>query len=198
MPRLKSEPYLLADALFQSPSPINAQGCWWVMHTRPRAEKSLARRLFGLERHFFLPLHEKRTVQRGRILSTQLPLFPGYVFVHGSEDDRLQALKTNLVVQCLTVDDQPQLHRELQNVYLLMRSGEILTPEDRLVPGSPVEIIHGSLSGMIGRVIRRENRLRFLIEVRLLQRGVSVEVESWMISATDSPGLKTSELKRTP
>jgi hypothetical protein len=43
-----------------------------------------------------------------------------------------------------------------------------------------VEVTAGPLAGMEGKVLRQGNRLRFLIEVRLLQQGVSVEIESWM------------------
>jgi hypothetical protein len=34
---------------------------------------------------------------------------------------------------------------------------------------------------MQGKVLRHDKRLKFLVEVRFLQQGVSVEVDSWMI-----------------
>lgn len=187
MPRLQLETHLLPEDLFlHSCEEMAVSSRWWVMHTKPRGEKSLARRLCALERSFFLPLHQHKAIRRGKVCSSYLPLFPGYLFFFGSEDERVQVLKTKMVVQSLEVKDQVQLHQDLQNVYRLMNSGEGLTPEHRLEPGKPVEIIHGPLKGMEGRVIRRENRMRFLIEVRLLQRGVSVEMESWMLTPTES------------
>ena len=187
MPRLLLETYVLPeDLLLQPAREADAFSHWWVMHTKPRAEKSLARRLCELERSFFLPLYEQRSSRQGRVQTSFLPLFPGYLFIHGTEDDRIQALKTNLVVQCLQVLEQDQLHQDLHNVYRLMKSGDSLVPEVRLEPGRAVEIIHGPLRGMEGRVIRSQNRMRFLVEVRMLQRGVSVEMESWMFSPTDS------------
>lgn len=183
MPRLQLETYLLPEDLLQEPRPaLGVHAQWWVMHTKPRGEKALARRLCELERNFFLPLFQNKTIKRGRVQTSFIPLFPGYLFIYGSEEDRLQALKTKLVVQSLEVPDQHQLFQDLHSVHRLMNSGEGITPEAKLAPGKPVEIIHGPLKGMEGRVIRRENRVRFLIEVRLLQRGVSVEMESWMFS----------------
>lgn len=187
MPRLQLETYLLPDDLLLQPRRESTSSArWWVMHTKPRGEKSLARKLCELERSFFLPQYQKKTLKSGRIQTSHLPLFPGYLFIHGTEEDRLLSIKTNLVVQCLEVLDQDQLHTDLHNVYSLMNSGDALTPESQLDPGRPVEIIHGPLRGMEGRIIRRENRLRFLVEVRFLQRGVSVQLESWMMSPTET------------
>ena len=81
------------------------------------------------------------------------------------------------------VVDQLQLQTDLTQLYRLIESEAAVTPEDRLAPGSPVRIIHGPLAGLEGKVIRRDKNCRFFIEVRLLQRAVSAEIESWMIEA---------------
>jgi transcriptional antiterminator NusG len=188
MPRLQSEPYLLSDECLLAPEQASfAHHQWWVMHTKPRTEKALARRLHELETHYFLPIHEKQTLSRGRMQTSFLPLFPSYLFVFGTKEDRLQTIKTNMVVQCIEVAAQLQLREDLQRVYRLMETGAALTAEDKLEPGDEVEINHGALLGMTGVVIKRNNKLRLQIEVRLLQRGISMEVESWMITAIGSP-----------
>lgn len=193
MPRLQIETYVQPDdLLLQTGCPVEESSQWWVMHTKARVEKTLARRLCEQNRSFFLPLFQNRMIRRGRVQTSYLPLFPGYLFVYGTEDDRLQTLKTNLVVQCLDVLDQAQLYQDLHNVYRLMESGDALSPESRLEPGRPVEVVHGPLRGMEGHVIRRQNKLRFLVEIRLLQRGVSVEMESWMLSPTDTCSFMTA------
>ncbi|HMP17676.1 MAG TPA: transcription termination/antitermination NusG family protein [Gemmatales bacterium] len=185
MPRLQSEPTLLSEeCLLQPESAVFARHQWWVMHTKPRAEKALARDLHEQQRHYFLPVLEKRKLLRGRVHTSFLPLFPGYLFLFGTQEDRLLALKTNRIVHCLEVKEQHELLTDLQRVYWLMQSGEAITPEDKLAPGDPVEIVHGALKGLTGTVLRRNHQLRLQVEVRLLQRGVSVEVESWMIEAT--------------
>ena len=116
------------------------------------------------------------------MLTSYLPIFPGYLFLFGHDDNRVEALKTNLVVQCLNVVDQDELHEDLYQVHRAMTDGAGLAPEERLIPGTEVEITHGSLRGLHGRVIRKDKQLRFQVEVRMLQRGVSVELESWMIT----------------
>ena len=39
------------------------------------------------------------------------------------------------------------------------------------------------MAGLTGKVLRRGKDLHFFIEVQFLQRGVSVEIESWMFQA---------------
>lgn len=185
MPVLPAEPFVQPQDLLSTPETSAARGCWWVLHTRSRAEKSLVRRLAGSTAGFFLPLHRHEWRSRGRLLSSYLPLFPGYVFLHGDETDRMRALETNLVAGCLPVVDQQQLRRDLERVYRLMASDAPLSPEARLQPGARVRVARGPLEGLDGKVLRHEGRLKLLIEVRLLQQGVSVEIESWMLEPVE-------------
>ncbi|MCI0682566.1 MAG: hypothetical protein L0Y71_10715 [Gemmataceae bacterium] len=185
MPLLGLEPCLYPEDLLAGSDRINSgPGRWWVLHTRPRMEKSLARQCLGAALSFYLPLHHKQWRARGRTLRSYVPLFPGYVFIHGDDETRTAALQTNLVAQVLPVADQAQLHDDLMRLHRLIDSDAPVTPEDRLQPGAPVRVIHGSLAGMEGKVLRRDDKhCRFFIEVRFLQRGVSAELENWMIEA---------------
>ncbi len=101
--------------------------------------------------------------------------------MYGDNEGRIAALETNLVVRCLSVSDSPQLHHDLARVHQLILSDAPLTPEERLQPGSPIEIIAGPLTGLQGKVLRRGKQLKLLVEVEFLQQGVSAEIESWMI-----------------
>jgi transcriptional antiterminator RfaH len=168
-----------ADLLTRDPDEARAR--WWVLHTRPRAEKALAQKCLGHGLSFYLPLHHKEWRKGGRLLTTDVPLFPSYLFLHADEQARVRALETNLVVHCLPVGDQVRLHDDLARVHRLIEAGAPLTPESRLGPGSAVEIVKGPFAGLRGRILRRGPRLRFLVEVEFLHQGVSVEVEGWMI-----------------
>jgi transcriptional antiterminator RfaH len=144
-------------------------------------EKCLARRFLGRRLAFFLPVYARQWRHRGRLFSSQVPLFPGYIFLHGDHQTRVQALETRLIVACLAVDDQSQLHADLRRVHRLITARVPLAPEQRLRPGTPVTVTQGPLAGHDGRILRRGKRLKFVVEVRFLQRGVSVEIEEAMI-----------------
>ncbi len=189
MPVLPLEPFVFPEDLFAQPSPpFDDQAArWWVLHTRPRAEKTLARHLLRSQIAFFLPLYQRERRFRGRVVTSHLPLFPGYVFLLGDNDARVQALTTNTVAQTLKVENQPELHDDLTRVYQLMASGSPLSPEEQLLPGTLVEITAGPLAGLEGKIIRRGKRLKFLVEVHFLQQGASVEIDSWMIEPRGQP-----------
>ena len=182
MPLLPLEPFVFPDDLLTNPEArIQDSSLWWVLHTKPRTEKCLARHLLRHAVPFFLPLYQRQWRTRGRAFRSYAPLFPGYVFLYGDNDARLETLQTKLIANCLPVPDQCQLNEDLARVFHLIASGSTLWPEERLLPGSPVEITCGSLAGLHGKVVKKGKRLKFFVEVHLLQRAVSVEVEDWMI-----------------
>jgi transcription antitermination factor NusG len=184
MPLLPLEPVVFPESLFTINQDLqDTPERWWVLHTRPRAEKALARRLLNREIPYFLPVYEKRWRNQGRNFSAFHPVFPGYLFLYGDNQARLHALETNMVSQVLNVVDQVEMQTDLQRIYQVIASGASLAPEERLQPGEVVEIVVGPFAGMQGKILTRNKKMRFLIEVRFLQQGVSVEMEPWMIKA---------------
>ncbi len=186
MPLCAQESLTYPDGLLDS-APAPDGGCWWVFYTRPRMEKALARRLRQREVSYFLPLYHRRWKHAGRVFNSYLPLFPGYMFLHGDHNARLTALQTNLVLRALPVPDHDRLRADLLQTYRVLTAGAPVAPEDRLQPGARVMITHGPFAGLEGTVVRRDRELRFVVEVSLLQRGVSLSVESWMFEQLDSP-----------
>ncbi len=182
MPVLDLEASVWPEDLFSTERCIeDSKLRWWVLHTRPRSEKSLARRLVAHNVSFYLPLYQRRQRYQRRLVVSHLPLFPSYLFLLGNEETRVTAFDTKLVVGSLEVFDQRQLSQELGAINDLIEYGERLAPEERLQPGTPAEIISGPLAGYRGTVIRVGKSFKLVLEVKLLQRGVSVEVDTSMI-----------------
>lgn len=172
MPILPPEPFLFPPDLF-STSP---EAEWSVLHTRSRAEKALARWLLAASVRFFLPLYKKPWSSRGRTQTTYAPLFPGYLFLRGDADARHHALASNLVAHCLPVHDQDGLDADLSGVHRLMAGEVALTPVQALPAGSPVEVVEGPFAGMTGKLVRGDTT-RLLVEVRMINQGVAVEID---------------------
>jgi len=175
MPILPAEPALYPECLFDEDRPPEvAERCWWVLHTRPRQEKRLARHLHTAEIPYFLPLIPRKVRVRARTVLSHLPLFAGYVFLLGTREERLAALASGRVVHTLEVKDQEGLWRDLWQVQRLIATGAPLTPEGQLVPGALVEIRGGPLAGLRGTIIQSVSGRRFLVRVDFIQRGASV------------------------
>ena len=172
MPILPPEPNTFPPDLFSEENPAVRQGrVWWVLHTKPRQEKSLARQLVQVRVPFYLPLIEHRSRVRGRVQQTNVPLFPSYLFLLGERDERVTALATNRVVHTLEVPDQQMLWDDLIQVNRLIQTGAPITPEERLEPGALVEIKSGALAGLKGRILRAATGRRFVVQVNFIQRA---------------------------
>ncbi len=172
-----------ADLLGDEAGPPGGERCWWVLHTKPRQEKSLARQMLQAEVPFYLPLVPRRTLVRGRVLEAHVPLFAGYLFVLADRDERVTALATRRVVRSLVVADQAQLRHDLWQVHRLIASGAPVTPEGRLGPGDAVEIRSGPLAGLRGRVVRGASGRRFVVRVDFIQQGASILVDDFNLVA---------------
>jgi len=171
---------LFPEGLFGDADPaVSSERAWWVLHTRPRQEKSLARELRERRLGFYLPLLPRRSQLRGRVLTSYVPLFAGYVFLLAEGEDRVAALATGRVVRALQVKDQGGLWRDLRQIHQLMSSGAAITPEDRLSPGMTVEIQSGPLSGLRGKILRSSSGRRFVVTVDFIQQGASVLLDDF-------------------
>lgn len=187
---LKSlQPFLFPETLLDSPAPPGGEGVsWYVFHTRPRAEKALAERLLARSLAYFLPLSKHRWVKNGRVFTSYLPLFAGYVFFQGDREQRCSALETNLIANVLPVADQRRLHADLGNVRRLIGSGMALSPEPRIAPGTAVIIRSGPLAGVEGIVTREGRKTKVFVEVRILRQGVSVEIDEALLEPLAAAG----------
>jgi transcription antitermination factor NusG len=172
---------LMPKNLFEVDRTVFQSVRWWVLHTKPRAEKVIAGILASKRISYFLPLYkQQRRIQRRQVTSF-LPLFPGYMFIHGGDEERVVAFETNRIANCIHVEDQTGLDRDLSRINASLNSGLPMLPEERIQPGTPAEIVNGPLAGHQGIIVRAGNKMKFVIEVNFLQRGAAIEVDSSMI-----------------
>jgi transcription antitermination factor NusG len=179
MPILPPEPFSFPANLFsmQETATARPEGEWFVIHTKSRAEKALARWLQAEAIWFFLPLYKKQAGQNGRDHTSYPPLFPGYLFVWGNADSKAYAFESRQVAQCLPVHNQDELTSDLADVFRLMSGDRPLMPVQKMPPGTEVEVIDGPFAGMIGKILGEGSRNRLFVEVKMINQGVSVELD---------------------
>ena len=141
----------------------------------------MAGALLAREVGFYLPLVKRKSLTRGRTRVSRIPLFPGYVFIHGNDEDRLQVLKTNRVLTVQHVRDGEQLREDLLRLAELIALDAPLLPEARLVEGNRVRVKAGPFRDKEGVVIRRNGKTRLLVAVNYLQQGASLEVDDCLL-----------------
>jgi transcriptional antiterminator RfaH len=181
MPILASETDLYPANLLDDFTLDSTERRWWAVYTRSRMEKSLARQLLTLEIPFYLPLIPRTSVIAGRRVKSMLPLFTGYLFMYGNDDERVQMLSTNRVAHLWSAPRVDELTRDLLSVRALIESGVPLSPEGRLQPGERVRIKTGQLMGLEGTIVSRRGEDRLLIAVNFLQQGVSIQISDFQV-----------------
>jgi transcription antitermination factor NusG len=114
-----------------------------------------------------------------------VPLFPSYLFICGSFDDRLAALKTNRVVRILNVPNQHELSEELTELSRALRKGANLDLHPELREGRRCRIVAGPFEGLDGTVISRRNRARFILQVSFIGQGAAMEIDADLLEPID-------------
>ncbi len=157
------------------------EGTWWVAHTKPRQEKALAWDFFRSGRLYFAPMYKATRRSKGRTWKSILPLFPGYVFWCGSEDDRLFALQTNRIANIIEVSEQAKLLEELSAIQKLLDSDMAISSRSSLQKGTICRIRSGPLGGLEGRVEHHKGKARLVINVSILGQAAMVEIDAELL-----------------
>lgn len=182
MPILKGETSVFPQNLLEDfPTHDTEDRQWWAVYTRSRQEKSLARQLLSYEIPFYLPLIPNERLVSGSRVTSHLPLFGGYLFLFGNEDERVKMMTTNRISRVLPVADGAELRQNLEDVQRMIECGEPLTVESRLETGCRVRVKSGGLMGLEGMVIKRRSGTRLLVAVNYLRQGVSVLIDDFMV-----------------
>ncbi len=181
MPILKEEPSLFPETLLDVPPSEPPVRRWFVLYTKSRQEKSLARELLKYGIAFYLPLVRRTNVSRGRKRTALVPLFGGYVFLYGSEEERVRSLTTGRISRVLDVEDADQLVFDLRQLRQLITADAPLTVESRLMAGQWVRVRQGAFAGLEGTVMKRRGKTRLLVSINFLQQGASVEIDNFLL-----------------
>lgn len=173
---------------------------WYAAYTCANHEKQVAAQLGERGVEHFLPLY--RTVHRwkDRRMQLQLPLFPGYVFVHLPLSDRLRVLQVPSVVRLVGFGGALPTALPEHEVETLRNglAGDLRAqPHPFLTIGRRVRIVNGPLAGMEGILRRIKGNYRVVLSVDLIQQSIAVEIDFADIAILPS-GLRREHLSFRP
>ena len=129
----------------------------------------------------FLPTITRWSRWKDRRKKIDWPLFPGYCFARFDPENALAVLKCTGVVNIVSFEGKPAPipEFELESVRLLVTSELQFDPCPLMREGMMVEVVHGPLRGVIGRLMRKDAaRARLVLSVDLIGQAVSVEVDA--------------------
>ena len=181
---MQSDPSPDSQPTGESP-PVVADVHWYALWTRSRHEQVVREQLERKHVEVFLPTITKWSRWKDRKKKLDWPLFPGYCFARFDQRDRLPVLKCVGVVNIVSVDGEPApiSDTEINGVRQLVESDLAYDPCPMIHEGMMVEVVHGPLKGVIGRLVRKNDKARLVLSVNLIGQAVSAEVDASDVKA---------------
>jgi transcription antitermination factor NusG len=158
---------------------------WFAVWTRSRHERAVFDQLTDRHIEAFLPTTPRWSRWKDRTKKVDWPLFPGYCFARFAPANRLSVLKCTGVVSIVSFNGElaPVPDEAIEAIRTLLNSALPCDPCPMLKTGMEVEVVHGPLKGIIGRLQRKGAHARLVLSVDLIGRGVSVQVDASTVRA---------------
>jgi transcription elongation factor/antiterminator RfaH len=155
---------------------------WYAVYTNPRHEKRVEQQMCHRGVECFLPVYRSVRRWRDRRKELELPLFPGYVFVHLALKERRHILQFPGVIEFVRCGARPAALPESEIETL--KNGlhyACAQPHPYLRLGRRVRVHSGPLAGLEGILSRRKDKLRVVVCIELIHRSIAVEVDEDVI-----------------
>ena len=147
---------------------------WFVLHVKPRTEKKVMLYLARYGCFRYLPLVLKVTKAQRRKVRRFVPVFPGYVFSRMSPEERIEMLKTNLIVNTIPVAHPREMIHQLRQIEHAAKHSPDIRLTQLFKEGDYVRVTSGPMRGTEGYVRREGSGATICINDEIL--GVAVEL----------------------
>jgi len=163
---------------------------WFVLFVRTNQEKTTASRLDHLQIKHFLPCFRSLRQWKDRRVTLDVPLFPGYIFVHLPHAERMRVLTLPNVLYLVGSGSTPAVvtDEEIAWIGRGLQSGNAV-PHECLSEGQRVVITSGALAGLKGILLRKVNNTRIVVSLDSIGRAFAVEVDLESVLALDTKPL---------
>ena len=153
---------------------------WFAIWTRSRHEQVVREQIERKHLDAFVPTITRWSRWKDRKKRIDWPLFPGYCFARFKPEETLAVLTCTGVVNIVSFEGKPAPipEHEIDGIRVLLESELQFDPCPMIREGMMVEVTHGALKGVLGRLIRKGAHARLVLSVDLIGQGVSVEVDA--------------------
>jgi transcription termination/antitermination protein NusG len=165
---------------------------WFALIVKARQEKAVALALSAKHFDTVLPLYRNRNPASIRQRDFLLPLFPGYVFCRFDAALRRPIVTIPGVSAIVSFGKifAPIADAEIEALQTLVGADLLFTQCAYYDRGDRVRLDAGPLRGVEGIIDRRSGSDRFVISINLLQRSISVVVQTeWLSPSHQSAAL---------
>jgi len=156
---------------------VQPRKSWFVLHVKPRTEKKVMLYLARYGCFRYLPLVLKVTKVQRRKVRRSVPVFPGYVFSRMSPEERIEMLRTNLIVSTIYVTRPREMIHQLRQVeHAAKHAPPDMRRTQLFKQGDFVRVTAGPLRGTEGYVRREGSSAKICLNVEILGAAVELSV----------------------
>ncbi len=155
------------------------QDRWYAAYTCANHEKRVAKQLEERAVEHFLPLYGSVRRWKDRKVKLELPLFPGYVFVHLALRDRVRVLQVPGITKLVGFGGLPAaLPDEQVETLRAGLNGQLhAQPHPYLTVGRRVRVLRGPFQGTEGILVRRKGIFRVVLSLEAIMRSILVDID---------------------
>lgn len=157
---------------------------WYAAYTKSRNEKKVYDRLLSSGIETYLPLQQRLKQWSDRKKMVEEPIFRSYIFVRITQKDYFNVLNTAGVVRFITFEGKavPIPDNQIDQIkQLLEQNVELEMVEEKLEPGSIVEVRFGTLMGLIGELIEHQGKKKVVVRIEHISHSLLVTLPSQYI-----------------
>ena len=166
-------------------TPKKTHRCWLAAYTRSRHEHHVADQLQLKNVEFLLPTYQRLARWSDRVHRSEAPLFPGYVFVHVTDGERMPVLETLGVVHLVSAAGKPAVlpDDDVERLRLFALRPAEIEPHPYLKIGHRVRVKHGPFAGYEGVLLQKQNSFRLVVSVEQIMKSVAINIHGADVEA---------------
>ena len=159
---------------------------WFVLQTKPRKEKVVLQQIEQKKIEVYSPFIEKIRIWSDRKKKIQVPLFSGYVFIHGDESERIKAITDTIgAMKYIYFQKRPAVvnDREIEIIKQALLSPEKISIEEKMIKkGDLIIVSHGLFKGMKGYVNEFRGKYKLTVNLEELSYSFNIILNSNEVS----------------
>jgi len=159
---------------------------WFVLQTKPRKENIVLQQIEQKKIEVYSPFIEKIRIWSDRKKKIQVPLFSGYVFIHGDESERIKAITDTIgAMKYIYFQKRPAVvnDREIEIIKQALLSPEKISIEEkRIKKGDLIIVSHGLFKGMKGYVNEFRGKYKLTVNLEELSYSFNIILNSNEVS----------------
>jgi len=156
---------------------------WYVVYTYPNTERKVYNELGKREITAFLPTTRVTRQWSDRKKEIEVPLFPNYVFVRLTPKELWVVAMLNGVVNFISFNGAPAVVKdtEISLVRKIVTGCGPVSREPVIANGERVQVMHGPLAGLRGKVTDRKGITRLYVELETINQTLAISIDAALL-----------------